>query len=101
MDSIHIVDPNLSAYVGAKVLMWVSADSRKLSGYDKFTDLPPSSVAKTYAYIEGTSPIIYVIVENTYGSGTYVWTDYHNQDVIDANPADARLAKIVEYFLYK
>ncbi|HUI30933.1 MAG TPA: hypothetical protein VLX91_12020 [Candidatus Acidoferrales bacterium] len=102
VDSIHIIDPNLNAYVGGAILNWVSADSRNLSGYEKFTDLPPSAVAKTYAYIQGTSPIIYCIVENSLGAGTYVWTDYHNQDVINAYPAaDPRLAKIVQYFLYK
>ncbi len=101
VDSMHIADAGLSAYVGAQVLVWVSADSRNLSGYEKFDDLPPASVAKTYAYIQGTSPLVYVIVENSYGLGTYVWTDYHNQDVINAEPADPRLWKIVEYFLYK
>lgn len=102
VDSINLIDPNLSAYVGAKVLLWVSGDpsGRNLSGYEKFDDLPPTSVAKVFAYIEGTSPFVYVIVDNSLGAGSYVWTDYHNQDVINAPQPDPRLKLIVEYFLY-
>jgi hypothetical protein len=98
VDSIHIINTQLSSYLGFTVAMWVSADSRNLSGYEKFTDAPPSS--KIYAVIQGTSPAVAVIVENDLGSGKYLWTDYHNQDVIDASPRDPRLVKIVQYFLY-
>ncbi len=98
VDSILVVDTKLSSYLGFTVAMWQSSDSRYLSGYEKFSDAPPSS--KIYAVIQGTSPAIGVIVENYLGSGKYLWTDYHNQDVISATNRDPRLVKIVQYFLY-
>lgn len=97
-DTIFIQDVNLRTYIGFTEAQWRSADSRGLSGYEKFTDLPPAT--KVYAVIRGTSPPICVIAENYIGSGKYLWTDYHNQDVINAVPRDQRLVKIVQYFLY-
>ena len=35
-------------------------------------------------------------MENHIGSGKYLWTDYHNQDIKD----DVKLVKLVKYFLY-
>lgn len=98
VDSIYVIDSKLSSYLGFSVAMWQSADSRNLSGYEKFSDLPPTS--KVYAVIRGTSPAVGVIVLNYLGTGEYLWTDYHNQDVINADPRDPRLVKIVQYFLY-
>lgn len=98
VDSIQVIDSKLSSYLGFTVAEWQSTDSRNLSGYEKFTDTPPTS--KVYAVIRGMQPSIGVVVENYKGSGKYLWTDYHNQDVIDANPRDPRLVKIVQYFLY-
>jgi hypothetical protein len=37
-----------------------------------------------------------VIVENKLGTGKYLWTLYHNQDIL----RDPRLVRIVRYFLY-
>jgi hypothetical protein len=98
VDSIYVIDTKLSSYLGFSVAMWQSSDSRDLSGYEKFSDIPPSS--KVYAVIRGTTPSVGVIVENYLGSGKYLWTDYHNQDVIYASSRDPRLVKIVQYFLY-
>ncbi len=98
VDSVFVIDSKLSGYLGFSVAMWQSSDSRGLSGYEKFSDIPPSS--KVYAVIRGTTPAVGVIIENYLGSGKYLWTDYHNQDVISADPRDARLVKIVQYFLY-
>jgi len=93
-DSISIVDVNLSRYVGFSVAKWISTDSRRLSGYEKFSDLPTST--KVYGVIKGTSPPVGVIAENYSGTGKYLWTDYHNQDIKN----DPQLIKLVQYFLY-
>ncbi len=93
-DSIKIVNTALASYVGFTTASWdSSADSRELSGYEHFTDLPPTSIV--YATISWTNPKIAVIVENHLGSGKYLWTDYHNQDIKDV----VHLVKIVQYFL--
>ncbi len=94
-DSLKILDPSLASWVGFAVSSWDSSgDSRRLSGYEHFTDLAPGS--KTYATIYWTNPQIGVIVENYVGSGKYLWTDYHNQDIKNV----AHLTKIVQYFLW-
>ncbi len=93
-DSIKIVNAALAGYVGFTAASWdSSADSRELSGYEHFTNLPPTSIV--YATISWTNPQIAVIVENHIGSGKYLWTDYHNQDIKDV----VHLVKIVQYFL--
>ncbi len=97
-DSISVTNANLQAALGFTVAKWYSYDSRALSGYEKFTDLPATTTV--YAVIYGTSPAVAVIAENHLGTGKYLWTDYHNQDVIKAYPRDQRLVKIVQYFLY-
>ncbi|MEW6510683.1 MAG: hypothetical protein AB1428_06945 [Bacteroidota bacterium] len=93
-DTLRIIDQNLSSYVGYSIARWNSIDSRNLSGYEKFSDLPATS--KVYAVIKNTSPQVGVIVENYVGTGKYLWTDYHNQDIKD----DPNLVKLVKYFLY-
>jgi hypothetical protein len=93
-DSLSIVDANLSTYVGFSVAKWISIDSRGLSGYEKFSNLPANT--KIYGVIRGTSPAVAVIAENRIGLGKYLWTDYHNQDIKD----DPQLIKLVQYFLY-
>ena len=92
-DSISIIDIELQNFLGFSTAKWNSSDSRALSGYDKFSDLPTTS--KIYGTIYGTSPAVGVIVENYLGSGKYLWTDYHNQDI----KSDPKLVKIVQYFL--
>jgi hypothetical protein len=93
-DTISIIDANLRNYIGFGLERWDSpVDSRNLSGYEKFSDLPTGS--KVYGVIYRTSPPVGVIVENYNGTGKYLWTDYHNQDVKD----DPRLVRIVQYFL--
>lgn len=93
-DSLLIIDQSLSTYVGFSVAKWVSIDSRNLSGYEKFSDLPSNT--KVYGVIRGTNPAVPVICENKIGLGKYLWTDYHNQDI----KGDAQLIKLVQYFLY-
>lgn len=93
-DTLHITDANLSTYVGFSVASWRSTDSRNLSAYEKFSNLPPNS--KVYGIIRGTNPAVPVIAENRVGTGKYLWTDYHNQDIKD----DPQLIKLVQYFLY-
>jgi hypothetical protein len=92
-DSISIIDTDLQKFLTFSFAKWNSTDSRALSGYEKFSDLPTN--AKTYGIIFGTSPSVGVIVENYLGTGKYLWTDYHNQDIKD----DPKLVKIVQYFL--
>lgn len=96
---MKIVDATLQGVVGTYLDWTQSGDSRHLSGYEKFTDLPPSPSSYVYGVIKNTSPAIGVIVEchpnpNPNG-GKYLWTDYHNQDIKDL----PNLRKIVEYFL--
>lgn len=93
-DSISIINADLSNYLGITVAEWHSSDGRNLSGYEKFDDLPTN--AKIYGIINGSSPAVGVIVENYIGTGKYLWTDYHNQDIKN----DALLIKLVQYFLY-
>ncbi len=93
-DSLQIIDANLRLYLGFTVVKWLSDDSRFLSGYEKFSDLP--SGTKVYGVIGGTTPPVAVITENYVGTGKYLWTDYHNQDIINY----PELLKIVQYFLY-
>ena len=93
-DSLSIIDATLSTYVGFSVAKWVSIDSRRLSGYEKFSNLPANT--KVYGIIKGTNPLCPVIAENKVGLGKYLWTDYHNQDIKD----DPKLIKLVQYFLY-
>jgi len=94
-DSISFTDQNIKLALGFNIAKWNSTDGlrRYLSGYEKFSNLP--SNAKVYGVIYKTSPNVGVIVENYIGSGKYLWTDYHNQDIID----DPKLLKIVQYFL--
>ncbi len=93
-DTIQIVDVNLQHYLGFAAARWNSTDYRALSGYEKFSNIPPASTV--YGVIKNTSPSVPVIVENHAGTGKYLWTDYHNQDIKD----DPTLIKIVQYFLY-
>ncbi|MDR3668414.1 MAG: hypothetical protein P4L35_16345 [Ignavibacteriaceae bacterium] len=92
-DSLVLVDTDISKYVGFSVAKWNSTDYRGLSGYELFSDLPAN--AKMYGKIKGVSPDVFVIVENHLGSGKYLWTNYHNQDIKD----DPKLIKLVQYFL--
>jgi hypothetical protein len=92
-DTMQIVDIGLQSVVGT-LLDWTnSGDSRHLSDYEKFSNLPTN--AKVYGVIYRTSPSVGVIVQNYVGTGKYLWTDYHNQDIKD----DPKLIKIVQYFL--
>ncbi len=98
-DSINIIDQNLSAAIGYTVAAWPTGNL----GYQKFTDLPAGN-STVYAVITGTSGSatspqgVPLIVENRVGSGKYLWTIYHNQDILyDPN---GKLVKIVRYFLY-
>lgn len=96
-DSLKILDANLSKALGAPVVVWPT----DLGDYDLWSDVPGSNTT-VYAVIEGsvgsaTSPQgVPIIVENRLGSGKYVWTTYHNQDIL----SDPRLVRIVRYFLY-
>jgi hypothetical protein len=90
-DSLALTDTDIAKFVGFSVAKWNNAE---LSGYyDKFDDLPAN--AKVYGKIVGITPAVYVIVENHIGTGKYLWTNYHNQDVKN----DAKLIKLVQYFL--
>lgn len=94
IDSLRVVDNALKTFLGFDVIRWQSSDSRALAGYEKFKDLP--STTKVYGVLSGSSPQIAVIAENYTGSGKYLWTNYHNQDIINY----PELVKIVNYFLY-
>ncbi len=93
-DTLQIIDQGLSNFVGFTTAAWDSSiDSRRLSGYEKFSNPPTNS--KIYGIIKNTSPAVGVIIENYNGSGKYLWTDYHNQDIRNST----RLVKLVQYFL--
>jgi hypothetical protein len=96
-DSLTVVDRGLSVALGYSVAAWQGS----FSWYERFTDVPPGS-STVYGVITGspgsaTSPRgVPVIVENKLGTGKYLWTLYHNQDIL----RDPRLVRIVRYFLY-
>ena len=50
-DSLQVTDASLSGFLGFNVVKWNSTDSRYLSGYEKFDDLPTN--AKVYGIIHG------------------------------------------------
>ncbi|MGD1046469.1 MAG: hypothetical protein ABR936_14260 [Bacteroidota bacterium] len=92
---LKIVNTNLSTALGYTVIDWPS------SWYTQFSEIPVGN-STVYAVIDGStgspsSPLgIPIIVENRLGAGKYVWTTYHNQDIL----GDPRLIRIVRYFLY-
>jgi hypothetical protein len=95
-DTLKVLNSTLSTALGYNVIHMY------LSGYEMFSDMPGSSTTTIYAVMAGspTSPSspsgVPIIVENRLGTGKYVWTTYHNQDIL----SDPRLIKIVRYFLY-
>jgi hypothetical protein len=93
-DTMQIVDNGLQLVVGTLLDFTNTGDSRHLA-YERFSNLPTNS--KVYGVIYRTSPAVGVVVENYIGTGKYLWTDYHNQDIKD----DPKLVKIVQYFLLK
>ncbi len=97
-DSVTVLDDTLSSYVGFKVAAWTA--SSNLNYYEQFLD--PPSTSKVYVIITGTQPPTPVIILNTLGSGKYLYTIYHNQDILaySYGTVDPRLIKIVKYFLY-
>jgi hypothetical protein len=96
-DSLKIINTALSNALGYTVIQFSS-----LSYYELWSDLPGSSTTTVYAVMSSStgsasSPQgIPIIVENRVGTGKYLWTAYHNQDIL----ADPQLVKIVRYFLY-
>jgi hypothetical protein len=97
-DSLKIINTNLQIALGYSVIQWPGY----LGTYDLWSDLPPAASTTIYAVMTSSpgSPSspqgIPIIVENRLGSGKYVWTAYHNQDIL----SDPRLIRIVRYFLY-
>jgi hypothetical protein len=89
-DSLKFIDANIISYIG-----YTSAYFNNIGYYNFFTDIP--SASKIYATVaNGTANGAGVIIENYLGTGEYLWTAYHNQDVIN----DPKLIKTVKYFLY-
>jgi hypothetical protein len=95
VDSLKIINTNLSAALGYTVISWPG----DLGYYEVWADLPGYNTV--YA-VESSSPGstsspqgIPIIVENRVGTGKYLWTAYHNQDIKN----DPQLIKIVQYFL--
>ena len=101
-DSIKILNTNLQIALGYNVVQWPTNAPNDLQYYDYFSDLPTGSTTTIYGVMtsspgSSSSPQgIPIIVENRLGSGKYIWTAYHNQDIL----ADPRLIRIVRYFLY-
>jgi hypothetical protein len=95
VDSLKIINTSLSAAVGYTLASFPT----DLQYYEVFADLPVSSTIYAITCSSpGTpsSPLgIPIIVENRVGTGKYLWTAYHNQDIKN----DAQLIKIVQYFL--
>ena len=95
-DSITVINANLSNALGYTILRWPGS-----TGYEKWTDLPvgASTVYVVFTRTSGSSSSpqgVPVIVENRLGTGKYLWTIYHNQDIL----TDPHLIKIVRFFLY-
>jgi hypothetical protein len=93
-DTLFITDAAMSSNVGYSSIAWQSTDDRGLSGYEKFTDLPPD--AKGLAVIKNGAPQVGVIVENRLGLGRFLWTDFHFQDIVTF-PEEVKLMKYVLY----
>jgi len=89
-DSIKVLNTALAAATGYTVASW----SGYLRDYEMFNDIPTSSTV--YAVLKNSSPQSAVIVVNYTGSGKYVWTNYHNQDV----NGNQQLLKLIQYFLW-
>jgi hypothetical protein len=89
-DSIQVLNRALASAAGFTVSQW----STGLRSYDMFNDIPASSTV--YAVLKNSSPQGAVIVVNYIGSGKYVWTNYHNQDINN----DPKLLKLIQYFLW-
>ena len=90
MDSIQVINAALASAAGFRIAQWSSG----LSNYELFNDIPTTSTV--YAVMWNSSPKAAVIVLNVVGSGKYVWTNYHNQDVM----GDQKLLKLIQYFLW-
>jgi hypothetical protein len=97
-DSLKIINTNLSTALGYTVIQFPGY----FGNYEQWSDLPGSSTTTVYAVMASSpgSPSspqgIPIIVENRIGTGKYLWTVYHNQDIL----SDPRLIRIVRYFLY-
>jgi hypothetical protein len=95
-DSLKIINTNLSVALGYSVIQF-----SVLSTYQMFSEIPVGNTT-VFAVMAGSagsasSPQgIPIIVENRLGTGKYVWTKYHNQNIL----SDPRLVRIVRYFLY-
>jgi hypothetical protein len=97
-DTLLVTNTNLQVALGSNIVTWTGS----LLSYTAWSDLPASSSTTIYG-VKKTSPGspsspqgIPIIIENRLGTGKYVWTTYHNQDIL----SDTRLIKIVRYFLY-
>jgi hypothetical protein len=96
-DSLVIINQSLSTALGYTAISFSS-----ISGYNLYSDLPGSGTTTVYGVMSSStgsasSPRgIPIIVENRVGTGKYLWTAYHNQDIL----TDPQLVKIVRYFLY-
>ncbi len=107
-DSIAVNAPVVENYVGFSSAAWNSKPDefgivRRLNSYQQFRDLPPNNGLElnniTYFKIAGVSPSIPAVVENRPNGalgGKYVYTIYHNQDIIE----DQKLLLIVKFILY-
>jgi hypothetical protein len=96
-DSLKIINTDLQVALGYNVIQWPGY----LSSYELWSDVPLTNVTiygvMTSSTGSASSPQgIPIIVENRVGTGKYVWTAYHNQDIL----SDPRLIRIVRYFLY-
>jgi len=92
LDTIKVLNTALAAATGYTVAAWSTYGS--LRSYDMFNDIPTSSTV--YAVLKNSTPQGAVIVVNYTGSGKYVWTNYHNQDV----EGNTQLLKLIQYFLW-
>lgn len=102
-DSITVIDPALSNFVGFSSSRWNSNPTvndpvaRRLNTYQTFDDLPNSLIPPiTYLVVSHVEPKLPAVVENHYGAGKYVYTIYHNQDIIK----DQKLLVLIKFFLF-
>lgn len=94
-DTVLVANSGLKTAVRS-VIPWPNQRLSNTYYYKSWTDIPSTGTATLYATLKNQSSTFPVIVENYSGTGKFVWTEYHNQDIID----DSTAIKIVYYFLY-
>ena len=97
-------DLRLGRSVALKLLpREVSTDPQRLRRFiteaRALASLNHPNIVTVYAVEGSKQPPVPCIIETRLGTGKYVWTVYHNQDILYSTES-AKLVRIVRYFLY-